>query len=178
MYVYKNKLAFIAHPRVASRSVSSALTGFGAAQVGTHHGVDNQLIGDILPDGIVACVTRNMFDVLVSWFHRSRRGQSFKVTPYQEFDEWLKIILEGGHEFLDKDPYHFGYETSNFVIPYDALDDMFPFLCRVVGIEPPRLARIGASLRVKDYRRYYTAESIRLVEHRWGPEQHRLGYSF
>ena len=178
MYVYRNRLVFIAHPRTASRSVAKALPG--AVLWGKHHEVNEDKVQNILDNGgTVVSNVRNMYDILVSWFHRAHRGDPpTNFVPVKEFTNWLTKVLGGGHQYLDQDPYHFGYGASNFVIPYEQLGSMFEVLCRLEDIKGANLPHVGVSNRYRDYRRYYTDTTRQMVEDRWGREQEQLGYSY
>jgi len=147
---------------------------------GTHHEVNVVKAQNILDNGgTVVSTVRNMYDVLVSWFHRAHRSDPpTNFVQVEKFSNWLDKVLEGGHQYLDQDPYHFGYDASNFVIPYEQIDDMFGELCRLEDIDVAKLPNIGASIRYRDYRRYYTDTTRQMVEDRWGREQEQLGYSF
>lgn len=184
MYVFENRLAFIAHPRTASRSVSDALIEGGAIRwQDMHHQVDMDKLIDIRhAGGVVACVKRNMFDVLVSWFYRSRVetysvGYMEKSAPTLQFEIWLKTILKGGHEYLDRRPYHHGIIDSSIVIDFVDLNYGIHGLMIRCGMPPVSLGHRGKSNRL-NYTEYYTTEARQLVEQRWSKDLALTGYKF
>lgn len=180
MYVYGDQLVFIAHPRTASRSTTEALMRAGATMWDSHHGLDRaKTCKTYRREGIVASVHRNMFDVLVSWFHRANRSRlGTDYYPEREFTPWLETVLKGGHQYLDSQPYHFGYEMCNFRLPYDTLEETFVGLLSVCGMEPQPLGHTGISQRHRDYKVYYNEQTRRIVEDRWGLDLEMTGCEF
>lgn len=76
MYLNHDKrLAFLAHPRTASRAMRNALQQRGFVQVGGHH--DGPENGYPIPDGYLPfCVIRNHWDACVSWWFNARMDKN------------------------------------------------------------------------------------------------------
>ena len=180
MYVYENKLAFIAHPRTASRSTTDTLKGAGAELWDSHHEVDEDKVAMVHDaGGLVACTYRNMFDVLVSWFHRANRSSlQPDFDPEKEFTPWLETILKGGHQFLDREPYHFGFDRCNYHIRYEYLARTLETLLYLCDMPWQPLGSRGVSHRHMDYRLYYSDQTRRQVEDRWALDLEMTRYQF
>ena len=175
MYVIKEKLTFIAHPRTGSRACAKLLMGCGAERVSGHHGIDPARI----EGKVVACVTRNMFDLMVSWWHNASflEGTSNQHSGAQPFGDYLKDKVTGDHRWF-KGLYHYGLNHSNHVIPYEGLQDGMESLLPKVGLVwPSRMAVIGASKR-RPYQEYYTPELRHIVEDHWARDFERTGYKW
>ena len=86
MYIIENKLAFIDHPRMGSRAIGDAMIRRGGQKVGRQHQIDRPALDAVhQAGGVVCCTKRNMFEVLVSWFH-------FRPFDHEDFGTWLKSI--------------------------------------------------------------------------------------
>ena len=184
MYAYLDKLAFVAHPRMASRSISDALMRSGADKVGEHHDVDFDRIELIERNhGTVFCVKRNMFDVLVSWYYRSKPStfaDDYVETqvPLEDFTEWLGVILAGGHQYLDVPLYHYGLDICNRVLRFEGDLQFRVFMEMVHGdIHPQDIEHRGKSHRL-GYMDYYTPKTRKLVESRWAEDLELTDYKF
>lgn len=184
MYAYLDKLAFVAHPRMASRSISDALMKCGADKIGEHHGLDFSRINLIEENhGVVFCVKRNMFDVLVSWYYRSRTEtfvDDYKETqaPTEDFSRWLRTILDGGHQYLDEPLYHYGIDLCNLVLSFEndlERNVQTTLIMSEVGYQD--LDHRGKSHRLP-YLDYYTPETRKLVEKRWAEDLELTNYKF
>ena len=112
-----NGMTFIAHPRTASRAASEALLLAGAEQVRGHHRIDVDKLGDS-----VVCVKRNMFDILVSWWH-NQNHQTGTHKPLkdrvQPFDSYvMEKAYDTHHRWFVGPVYHYGMEHSDVAIAY------------------------------------------------------------
>lgn len=174
MYVI-NDLTFIAHPRTASRACSEALLAAGAVAVNGHHRMSD------CTTGTVACVVRNMFDVMVSWWHNANfMPGTDKPLKYdiQPFNEYLREkAYDTTHRWFIEPIYHYGLPRCNLVLRYENLAKDFNYMLRQQGVMEVELPVIGASKRAC-YGSYYTPELREIVEDRWGEDLLRTGYKF
>ena len=177
MYILDD-LTFIAHPRTASRACAAALVTAGARGVGegTHHGIDVSQMTET-----VVCVKRNMFDVMVSWWHNQNHklGTNDPLNDqYQPFDVYLfEKAYATTHRWFTAPIYHYGIVHSDIAIKYEELGYQFPLIFEIMGLPRPQLAKVGASKRT-DYRDYYTPATRAIVEDRWAQDLKITGYSF
>lgn len=179
MYNWGNKFIFVAHPRTASRSISEVLKKGGCTMQGNHHYMDEALCEDVRDaNGIVACVKRNMFDVLVSWFHRSISHTPTPPTaPVTDFTKWLEIVMKGGHMYLDVPVYHYGMKYANWVMRYERIESELTALLFRAELPRLKMEHEGKSDRFH-YQNYYTPVTVRRVEDRWGEDLNITNYKF
>lgn len=169
MYVISNKLAFIAHPRTASRTIRGAIVARGGHQVGRRHEIDHELVGKMwLNRNIVACVQRNIFDVLVSWYH------NYPGIRTKDFSEWL---LTTDNEYLECAPYHYGLDLADFVIRFEHLQEDFDLLMDTIN-EPRMVLPMIGHTGHRCYRDYYTPDLRKYVEERWARDLEMTGYEY
>lgn len=174
MYVL-NDLTFIAHPRTASRACSEALLGVGAVIVRAHHRMND------CTTGTVACVVRNMFDVMVSWWHNAyfKPGTNEPLQRMvQPFGDYLHQAAYDcpGHWFRET-IYHYGFSRCNRKLRYENLQEDFDALLLDSGFAPQQLQIIGASKRA-EYQEYYTPELRAIVEDRWSIDLEMTEHEF
>jgi len=183
----KGGFVFLAHPRTASRAVSQALHKGGTLMLGGHHDMDVEVCEMFLEyGGMVSCVKRNMFDVLVSWYARAMpsaynseaEGLTETAVSQKDFGRWLNKIMCRGHQYLDPELYHFGVPYSNYTIPFEVIGSVIPILQDELGMEVTELEHVGKSNRSQDYREYYSPGNQKLVEDRWGKDLELTGYQF
>jgi hypothetical protein len=169
-------ITFIAHPRMASRAVSNALLVAGAEQVNGHHRID---VSKMLDE--VVCVKRNMFDVLVSWWHNqnhqvgTNKALKDHVQPFNEYV--VEKAYHTNHRWFSNPVYHYGLAYAKIAIPYENLQWEIEGLFGTLGLPIPDLETIGASKR-NDYHDYYSPELRAVVEDRWARDLKLTGYSY
>jgi hypothetical protein len=167
-------LTFIAHPRTASRAVSKALLLAGAEQVAGHHRIDVSRM-----TGSVVCVKRNMFDVLVSWWHNqnhqpgTNKRLKDRIQPFESYVH--EKAYDTNHRWFTGPVYHYGLAYANIVIAYESLQWELHNIFWAMGL--PDLERIGVSKRT-DYHDYYSPELRAVVEDRWAEDLKLTGYSY
>ena len=181
MYILDD-LTFIAHPRTASRACAAALLTAGAQAVGedkysdTHHGMNVSRL-----TSRVVCVKRNMFDVLVSWWHNQNRKPGTDEPLNANAKDFGVYVYEKAyrttHRWFLEPIYHYGIVHSDVVIAYEDLQAGINNMFKAMGLPAPQLAKIGASKRT-EYRDYYTPATRAIVEDRWAQDLKITGYSF
>ena len=176
MYLLQN-LGFIAHPRTGSRSVRDALRSLGAIDCSGHHHADPGAIACLkqLDDGIVACVTRNIFDIFPSWWAHERK-LDVRTPNFKPFVQH-RLTLRGDHQWFGKRLYHYGLEYSDFVIRYETMQEDFDALMDKAGHPRVALPHVGKTDR-RPYREYYDPELRAAVEHRYAEDLRRTGSSY
>lgn len=174
MYIL-NDITFIAHPRTASRAVAKALLAVGAEQVAGHHRINVPRLTDT-----VVCVKRNMFDILVSWWHNQNHklGTNEPLNAnYKSFEDYVYEKTDTNHQWFIDPVYHYGLLYAGMVIEFENLWGGVDTMFELMGLGPVSLPRIGASKRTY-YQDYYTPELRRVVEDRWAEDLRITGYSF
>jgi hypothetical protein len=168
--IRRKKFCFIAHPRTGSRSVREAIMDIqGAEKVVGHHAVD---IATIKKSEIRCCTTRNIWDLLVSWYYNTyfdHFGEWFEgVKDRKNFQQWLEMTLEETKvRWLNNEIYHYGLLDCNHVLKYERLQDDWNDLMDLLKYPRTKLEWIGKSVGRQAYRKYYTPELRDAVAKRW-----------
>ena len=152
MYVNsKRNAVFIAHPRTGSSAIGYVFrnSALGFVKVENHHSIDPKLCA-----GTVACVLRNPFDALVSWFHYHRKFEG----NFQEFLYWFhenpNIWVQ--HGLLYGAPY------ANHILRYEYLQaDMDEFMLKIGGtpFEIP-LRNVSKTRDGRPWHEYYPGVTV------------------
>lgn len=179
MYYIPKKLAFIPHPRNASRTVWRVVQKAGAIRSPSRHKMDMKQILEVQnAGGVIACVKRNMFDILVSHFHMMMATP--RLFNRDEFTEWLIHEIEFGTRYTNRNDaplYHYGLPHCNFVIDFENLGRGLHKLMFMIRKYPTKIEHVGKSDRLP-YQECYTPETRALVEERWAVDLTITGYSF
>lgn len=185
MYRIGNDLGFIAHPRTASRATRDVLEACGAKRCAGHHQISETDAREVLQaGGVMACTTRNMFDVIVSWYynqHFNHKGE--KLNPsliVPDFETYLlgELIPKPKHRWFLTPVYHYGLSWCKRILRYDTLQQDLDILLTDMGLQPKIMPWVGKSIGKRDYRSYYNKVSRRAVEDRWGMDLHLTGQEF
>jgi len=167
MYVHEEKgLCFIAHPRTASTATGQVLLSLGFNQVINHHGFKPGLIPKHWD---VFSTVRDPFDVLVSWYWKSRREQDFK--------DWLPVFIRDSNEYLDRGLF-FGAPYCQYRMHYETLQEDFNWVLVTHGFPPTEIPRRNVSER-RDGRSladYYDSKLTNLIQDHFGKEIRQNGY--
>jgi hypothetical protein len=183
-YYHEEKLAFIGHPRTASRATGKALMEAGCSTMDGHHELGRRAKRTCLKirdsGGIVACTVRNPFDLAVSWYfnwHYNAQGKKRRDEVVPTFDEW---VLNGlaANWFLEQVPYYYGLEVSNRVLRYESLSRDLPLLMVSCGLRIVNAKPLGVMDRDRDYRVYYTPDSLSYVEKKFAADFELTGYTY
>lgn len=181
----KEMFGFIAHPRTGSRSTRNILCELGAKKNAGHHQIDEPMSRNILQrGGFLACTTRNMFDVLVSWYfnaHFNNKGEVLKPEQaVPKFETYINGLIDNPPlRWFQTPVYHYGLSWCYVVVRYENLEADFNAMLDRAGFNPVKLGHVGKSIgRDPDYRKYYTPELRRQVEERWATDLHLTGCEF
>jgi hypothetical protein len=183
MYVSEDyRVGFIAHPRMASRVLGQTIEQNGGQLIGEHHTIDDGVCRDIYANGgNVACIKRNMYDVLPSWYHHTWHKHEFT------FPKWLKeCVLEPREEGLwprwfAYPIYHYGLPLCTYQIPFERLHTgVWDDFLRDNGQDPigPLDHFIGMTIGRLPYNCYYGRETVSLVAERFETDLQLTGYHF
>ena len=187
MWVIKNKMVFIAHPKMASRSIRGAMRKNMGEQIGSHHSIEIERIELERTRGAsIGCVIRNPYDVMISWyFHMEVRKAARapdlrrRPLPIKTFPEWVEFILPKGNGYIEFGLYP-GYKICDTILRYENLVmdwKAWSKHCRVVY---QRLEHTGKS-ESRDgqhYSTYYDDVSREKVRAHFANEIALGGYSF
>lgn len=172
MYKLGN-LGFIAHPRTASRSTRDMLLALGGRKMNDHHHVHDQTCRKMLSRGFgVACTVRNMFDVVVSWYHNQYPKNP---PPFRKFI--FEDILWYPDGWFSTPMFFYGLPWCSRIVRFEYLEDDLRQLLKDHGHKMPDLGHIGKSDR-KDYREYYDNVTRKAVAERWSLDFQLTGYTF
>jgi len=143
-----------------------------------HHEFSDGACRQINADrGVVVCVKRNMFDVVVSWYH----NRNMSLHADWTFDEFvIKQVCnysEINHRWFSNPIYHYGLPFCHVRLRYENLREDLKAFLREWGYDIPKLPHIGKSDR-KDYQDYYSVVSKTLIEDRWAEDLYLTGYKF
>jgi len=133
---------------------------------------------------------RNPWDLQVSSFHHILRERPHYLGGHEDFEGFLRWKLD------PERPYQYHIDTSievqtdylidlhgelvvDFIGRYEHLEADFSEACCRIGIAQPSLAhKRRATDRGRDYRSYYSDETIELVARRFKRDIELLGYEF
>ncbi len=175
MYVIDDKLAFICHPKTGSQSIREALRG--AKVVEGMHGVDPSVCEQLRKKGIVACVVRNPWDLMISWYFYSH------VNPYNirderphDFEDWLPWFIEND-KWIKKGLFYGAKHCNQFIRFEGSLERQINYLLEVSKMPPIKLPHNGKTNH-RDYSHYYNPTTKKLVADRFCGEIERFGYLY
>ena len=158
MYVIetgKIPFAFIAHPKTGSQSVRKSFREqLSAQQVLGHHHVDEPTVGRIKEaGGIVACVVRNPFDLMVSWYFYSNK------EPRMGFEEWTCKTIASGNGWIEKGLFYGAHHCNAIIRFEDGLARQLNRILSKCGISNVSLSHEGRTDH-DFYRCYYKNEAV------------------
>jgi hypothetical protein len=183
---------YIHIPRVAGTSIATAIFGREVVHWALR---DYEATGVDLSEYWKFAVVRNPWDRLVSTFEYLKRGGMPKY-PYDQdvgaliarrgftFERFVKDWLPGREfSYIHLFPQvHFmgagGKAIGvDFVGRYESLERDYSLIAERLGIESS-LPRLNPSHRSRDYRQYYTAELVDLVQEVYADDIRLLEYRF
>jgi hypothetical protein len=167
MWIIRSKMVFIAHPKMASRSIRDTMLQLDAKQVGSHHAIDETALRVEAEDGAsVGCVIRNPYDVMVSWhYHMTTRGND---RPRPPFPEWLADSLPKGNGYFEHGMFP-GVKFADTILRFENLQACWKqwcIDCRVKYIPLPSTG-VSQARDKRHYSTYYDAASRALVEEKF-----------
>lgn len=175
MYVHKFlPLAYLAHPRTASRATKEALGQRGFILQGPHHGgpPNHGLNGRR-----AFCVVRNHWDAIASWYYNFENGSGAPMTA-----NWIRTwTAQNATYFSPGRMWWFTYlHPEPIILRYESLQESLDALLGEYGIKPIRLPVVGASSgrKGRHYRELHTEQTSAAVRSLWGDEIDRLGYVY
>ena len=196
---FDRRVAFLLHPKTASRAIAKALKEHSDfVPVSDHHacwrpevypermlikrGLDPKVVyrwDEIrLEEFVYVFVIRNPFDVLASWYEDITHGQH-PLGP-----KWYRKFLRLHPRLFPKNglwPYLVDHPPGpTVVLRYESLGEDLDVLSRFFRFPHPGLLEvIGQTLtRAVNYRDYYTPESRAWVEETFTADIEAGGYSY
>lgn len=171
---------FIGHPKMASQSVRKALLNIGARSLNGHHGYDEGVTKRIRDaGGVVCCVVRNPWDVMVSWWSfKSMKANNTYWPNTPAFAEWLPEELK--NEWSMGKSLYYGLPHCNRIIRFEhSIHKQLNGCLLDCGLPQISLPRIGGSPRDNlPYQPFYTTDLAILVYRRFAVEIEEWGYKF
>lgn len=184
MWVIRQKMVFIAHPKMASRSVREAMKKNSGFQVGSHHAIEPERLEEERRRGAsIGCIIRNPYDVMVSWyFHmevRKAARDNRRPVPINSFPDWLDYILPKGNGYIEHGLYP-GYRLCDTVMQFENLFMEWKAWCKKCRVIYYPLEHLGKSESrdCEHYSTYYDNESREKVRRKFAEEIALGGYSF
>ncbi len=178
---WSKPFGFIGHPKMASQSVRKALLSTGGHSIGGHHGLDKGEVTRIRSaNGIVACVVRNPWDVMVSWWsYNSMKPYNPTYPDHPPFAEWLPRILLEGNGWIEKGLYY-GAGYCNRIIRFEhPIERQLNGCLTDCGLPTVELPHLGESPRdTITYQPFYTTDLAIQVYCRFADEIDQWGYTF
>ena len=177
MYVIPGKLAFIAHPRTASRACKHAVLQWGGERAESHHRICEKSVRDVYHEGgVVACAVRSMFDIIVSWYHNCNPPHAVRM----DFEKFCRDACaeDSSQRYFQTPVYHYGLLYCNFIVRYETLQLGMDALAHRIRVAPVQLDTIGRSTKRKPYQEYYTPELREMVEARFAKDLELTNYQW
>jgi hypothetical protein len=108
----------------------------------------NQCVAILQGGGTVACVVRNMYDIMVSWWHNQVFKPNTNELTHDKNPDFPAFVEEKAyncnHRWFIRPIYHYGLIMANHVIRYENLDQGIRELFVRCGIAPHHLPAPGA----------------------------------
>jgi len=178
MWIINRKLVFIAHPKMASRSVRDAIVRLKGRQCGSHHEIVNDELEKQRERGAsIGCVIRNPYDVMVSWYyHMEKRHGRKGVRP---FSKWIREVIANGNGHLEYGMYK-GYHLCDTVMHFENLDEDWKAWTEKCGLRHEPLGYVGVSLArsYAPYCEHYDQKAYEAVTNHFAKEIELGGYKF
>jgi len=191
IYSDKHRLVFIHIPKCGGTSVSRWLTNLGAVQRGNKHDGMQHIHFDYL-DYTTLSVVRNPWSRLVSWFHYDTKINAGKVArgkgkgEYETqhkicqlgFDYWLKWGLDYKNTwFKHKTPQSNWIQANpTYLFKLENINEEFKVIQDLVGCHLP-IQKKNTTMH-RDYRTYYTKDTINMVADLYSKDIKRFNYDF
>lgn len=159
----------ILHPKTGSMSIREALKW--DAEIGGHHGYDENTCQSIINDGGIVCsVVRNPWDIMVSWyFYNQKREHNPQYPKVEPFDEWLPRTLEAGNGWIEKGLFY-GAGHCNQTIKFEfGIELQLNKHLIDCGLDPVNLKRVN-STEHEHYSHYYNVELSNKVFYKFTQE--------
>lgn len=169
-YIFEGKnhvLVYLANYRVGSVATANTILNMGGTQHNAHHG-----LLDVIPnDAVVVQTVRNHFDVLISFWCKD----GCKIS----FDDYVQIVLDGNHEYLQPDAFYERYGEWNYIMQYDTLQHEWDQICLLCGIPQIGLdpnPKKKARPKTRTIKSLFDSHLTSIVTKRYGKELERIGY--
>ena len=179
------RLAFLAHPRAASHSISRALQDQASFLcVPTHHG-DRSVVERAYPestDWTFFSVVRNDYDALVSWWYKRGKndGHVFGPTWIEQLEHEIGNGRPQPYPILAKPGELWIYtDESDAILRCEQLDADLNELLIAHGLGPVTLPwDVKSARNGKPYQEYYDDVTRNWVAERYGEELRTWGYDW
>ena len=187
MYFHKDAgLVYLAHPRTASSSTSTALKEIGfeglppikpkiSARNLRHHAglyaAGSPVTPETRKDWFVFAAVRNTFDAAVSW---SYIGWPPPNPPWG-VKQWRENL---NAEYIFGDRMWFHDADLDVVMRYESLLEDLEIVLTSHGLPVPELPHMNKSEGRMHYREYFLPEGREYVENRFRLEIEKYGYEF
>jgi len=184
MYRIKDRGIFIAHPKIASRSIQRALMAeFDAKQIGGRHDVIEIDIDEVkAAGGSVACAVRNPYDVFVSWYFHGVVSNAVRTKRYgkiSKFEEWLPGLLRCGNGYIEKGLFYGSYYCDTIVRYENLQEDLNAWLAKI-GLHHVELQVKGKATarNGRPYQVFYNEQTRKDITIFAAKELEEFGYEF
>lgn len=163
------KFLCLGTPRTGSTCVHHALGAIPGAKVFNQHLRRSVLIEENMGPyrgEHTFLVVRNVYDLMVSWWLRSRTGMPFVeyITTYDN-----KHFVEDGRLF-------WLVEDDMEILRYESLQQELDAVLARLGIDPRPLPFLNATRDKRPWRSYFGRSEVRATNDRFGDEMARYGY--
>lgn len=164
---------FILPPKTGTRSQAYCIRKLDAEVVRGRHGIDEARLGEA--DLIYAAI-RNPYDLLVSWFHYSREGQ----TKGRQFEEWFEHDVTNKHNsYLAKGTcLQFAEHADRYIRYEKGLQEQLREAVESLGFNPDQvnIPHLGQAKSRKPWEHYYPPHMRRKVRDIFHEDFKRYGY--
>lgn len=183
MYRLNDRACFIAHPKIASRSIQQELQKLGWVQIQGRHDISERDINQIkAAGGTIACCVRNPYDLFISWYYHGVVSNAVRTKRYgciTPFERWLPGILNAGNGYIEKGLFY-GSKYCDTIIRHENLAAEFNAWLTSFGHEPVVLTHKGKATARNDqaYQTYYNEQTRKDVGLYAAEELTDFGYEF
>ena len=185
--VIPGKLIYLAQQNTGSMAVSAALKELGGLYVAPGHVTYEEIksgqawiespgaaergpspwlgmTGDELP----VTTIRNPYDVITTWFVRSKYAGEFEEFVGGVGDRWKSAYVTG-HEIA-------WHPAARVRMRYETLETDFATMLRGLDLRPVELPRKNVTVGKRPWASYYNQAALDIVNDRFGVEFAAMGY--
>ena len=181
MYIHRpTDLAFLAHPRTASRSTKEVLLNLGFTTHRGHHGGPKKLDDDRYNELRFFCTVRNHWDTFASWFVNKTGVEKDRSLTREWIEKWVSRHTRKAPFYCEHNRLFFFLVQvpGTIYLYYEHLDADLNQLLKRHGFPEVELPWVKDRRKSRDFQRLYTDEARDFVAWYFADEISEMGYTF